>query len=127
MIGNLAKRGAGSGLAASGRRLLSTSGKPPPVTIFVKVKIEESRTDAFLEAMAVDVAGSRLEDGCLHFDLLQDHSQPDTFYFYEVYKDAAALATHKTMPHFKAWADFKAEGGVLSQTVVKADAIDFSH
>jgi hypothetical protein len=27
---------------------------------------------------------------------------------------------------FQAWADFKAAGGVISQTVSKSDAIDFS-
>ena len=129
MLGNLVRRGAassGSSMLANGGRLLSTPSTPPPVSIFVKVKIEESRTEDFLKAMAVDVAGSRLEDGCHRFDLLQDHQDPQTFYFYEVYKDAAAIATHKEMPHYKAWADFKAEGGVLSQTVIKADAIDFT-
>ena len=37
------------------------------------------------------------------------------------------MAVHRETPHYKAWADFKAEGGVLSQTVIKADAIDFTY
>ena len=44
-----------------------------------------------------------------------------------VYKDAAAIETHKATAHYKAWADFKAGGGVLSQSVIKADAIDFTY
>ena len=37
-----------------------------------------------------------------------------------------AIEVHKATSHYKAWADFKASGGVLSQTVAKSDAIDFT-
>ena len=37
-----------------------------------------------------------------------------------------AVEVHKATLHYKAWADFKASGGVLSQTVSKCDAIDFT-
>jgi hypothetical protein len=40
-------------------------------------------------------------------------------------QDSAAIDTHKQQPHFKPWFAFKQSGGVLTQTVVKADAIDF--
>ena len=45
----------------------------------------------------------------------------------EVYKDDAAMATHKTLPHYKAWADFKAanmETVGASQTVEKFSFIE---
>ena len=71
-------------------------------------------------------AGSRTEEGCFRFDLLQDQSNPNKFVFYEVYKDAATIDVHKTFDHYKAWADFKAGGGVLSQEVMKTSAVDFS-
>jgi len=41
-----------------------------------------------------------------------------------VHRDAVEV--HKATSHYKAWADFKASGGVLSQTVSKCDAIDFT-
>lgn len=44
-----------------------------------------------------------------------------------VYKDAAAVAFHRETPHYKAWADFKAAGGVVSQEVIKATAVDFTY
>jgi autoinducer 2-degrading protein len=99
----------------------------PPIAMIVQVEIEKARTDAFLKAMTIDAKGSRTEEGCHTFDLLQDQSDPQKFFFYEVYKDADAVAVHRETPHYKAWADFKAEGGVLSQTVIKADAIDFTY
>ena len=63
---------------------------------------------AFLEALKVDAAGSREEEGCLRFDLLKDSEAANTWHFYEIYKDNDAMAVHKTLPHYKAWADFKA-------------------
>ena len=103
-----------------------TMSAAPPLTIMVKVEIEEARVPAFLEAMKIDAAGSRAEEGCYRFDLLQDKAAPNTYYFYEVYKDSAAVDVHKTFDHYKAWADFKAAGGVISQAVTKMDAVDFT-
>jgi len=34
---------------------------------------------------------------------------------------------HKATPHFEVWSDFKASGGLVSQTASKAAAIDFTH
>lgn len=112
------------------------------------VEIETDRITAFLEAMKVDVAGTRSEEGCLAFgiyilscrlgilscfffllstDLLRDTTNPQKFYFYEVYKNDAAIDVHKTTEHYKVWVDFKKGGGVISQTVIKADAIDVAY
>jgi len=79
----------------------------------------------FLEAMKTDVDGSRAEPGCLRFDLLRDKENPNKWVFFEVYQDAEAIAFHREQPHYKAWADFKAEGGVLSQEVLKMEGFDF--
>ena len=87
--------------------------------------------------------GSREEPGCLRFDLL-DHGD-GTYSFYEIYKDAAAMDHHKTLPHCTrnafefcglarlsadarlrmcadlGWADFKKKNQAVadSQTVLK--------
>ena len=60
-------------------------------------------------------------------DLLRDTTNPQKFYFYEVYKNDAAIDVHKTTEHYKVWVDFKKGGGVISQTVIKADAIDVAY
>lgn len=79
-----------------------------PIGVMVTVEIEEARVPAFLEALKVDAAGSREEEGCLRFDLLKDSEAANTWHFYEIYKNDEAMAVHKTLPHYKAWADFKA-------------------
>ena len=58
--------------------------------------------------------GSRAEAGCLRFDVLRDNDNPNRFFFYEAYVDAAAVDVHKAQPHFKLWSDFKASGGCTS-------------
>jgi quinol monooxygenase YgiN len=35
--------------------------------------------------------------------VLQDSNDENTYYFYEVYKDQAAIEAHRTMPHYKVW------------------------
>ena len=54
-----------------------------------------ARVEAFKAALKIDVEGSREEEGCLRFDLLQDNDDPNKFVFYEVYKDQAAADFHK--------------------------------
>ena len=73
------------------------------------------------QIMKVDCTESRKEEGCTRFDLLQDRENANKFHFYEVYVSADAMALHKTLPHYKAWADFKAANPAVaeSQTVDK--------
>ena len=48
--------------------------------------------DKFLKAIEEDALGSeRDEPGCLRFNVLQDSKDANVYYFYEVYKDEAAL------------------------------------
>jgi len=93
--------------------------------VFVHVEIKPDRIDDFLKAMEVDVTKSRikgLDPGCLRFDLLRSKDDPNKFVFYEAYTDDETAAYHKTTDHYKAWADFKATGGVANQDVWKVEA-----
>ena len=80
------------------------------VVVFVTVVVPKDAEEEFLKAMKIDVEGSRAEEGCLRFDLLKGEATEAgvPYHFYEAYKDADAAAFHKTTPHYKAWADFKA-------------------
>mmetsp|Transcript_364 Transcript_364/g.742 ORF Transcript_364/g.742 Transcript_364/m.742 type:complete len:155 (+) Transcript_364:42-506(+) len=86
------------------------------VPILVEVEVKPERLDEFLDVMKADSEGSRTEPGCLRFDVMQDSENPCKFWFYEVYKDAAAAAAHRDFPHFKLWTDFKADGVVSSKS-----------
>jgi (4S)-4-hydroxy-5-phosphonooxypentane-2,3-dione isomerase len=60
--------------------------------------------DRFLAAAEDDSTCSvRDEPGCVRFDVIQDNSDPNRFYFYEVYKDEAAFKAHQQTPHYPRW------------------------
>ena len=46
---------------------VAASSTSAPFAVMVQVEIAPDRVEAFLEAMAIDVAGSRQEEGCLRF------------------------------------------------------------
>ena len=74
------------------------------IAMLVKVCIKPEMRKHFLEAIEVDALGSeRDEPGCLRFNVLQDQGDENTYYFYEVYKDEAALEAHRAAPHYAVW------------------------
>lgn len=80
---------------------------------------------SFSPSAQEDAAGSRLEPGCLRFDFLEVSDAPNSYVFYEVYKDAASVAFHKEQAHYQKYAAFKDSGGILSRDLVTTAAIDF--
>ena len=74
------------------------------LAIWVKVRIKPERRQQFLKAIEVDaLASERDEPGCVRFNVLQDEQDPNTYYFFEVYKDQAAIEAHRAMPHYAVW------------------------
>jgi autoinducer 2-degrading protein len=74
------------------------------IAIWVKVRIKAQMRAEFLQAIEVDALGSEAdEEGCVRFNVLQDTSDENLYYFYEVYKDEAARAAHRAAPHYQVW------------------------
>jgi autoinducer 2-degrading protein len=70
------------------------------VSLYVKPDMRER----FLAAAEDDSTCSvRDEPGCLRFDVLEDEADPNHFFFYEIYKDAAAIDAHRQAPHYARW------------------------
>ena len=62
------------------------------LAIWVKARIKREERQRFLQAIEVDARGSeRDEPGCLRSNVLRDAQDENIYYFYEVYKDQAAL------------------------------------
>jgi autoinducer 2-degrading protein len=74
------------------------------LAIWVKVRVKPDMKEKFLKAIEHDALGSeRDEPGCLRFNVLQDEKDPNVYYFFEVYKDQAALEAHRAAPHYAVW------------------------
>ena len=41
--------------------------------------------------------------GASVFNVLQDRQDQDIYYFFEVYRDEAALEAHRAAPHYAVW------------------------
>ena len=74
------------------------------LAIWVKVRVKPNERERFLKAIEADALGSeRDEQGCMRFNVLQDGQDQNVYYFYEVYRDEAALEAHRAAPHFAVW------------------------
>jgi (4S)-4-hydroxy-5-phosphonooxypentane-2,3-dione isomerase len=74
------------------------------LAMWVKVRIKPDQRQRFLNAIEVDALGSEKDEpGCLRFNVLQDAGDQNVYYFYEVYKDQAAIEAHRAMPHYEVW------------------------
>ena len=76
------------------------------VILHVTVQVKSEHLVEFLDAVRHDAVHSEKDEpGCLRFDVVQDREDPNRFYYYEVYKDEAALEAHRQTPHFKLYAE----------------------
>ena len=74
------------------------------LAIWVKVRIKPATRERFLQAIEADALGSeRDEPGCFRFNVLQDQKDQNVYYFYEAYRDEAALEAHRKAPHYAIW------------------------
>ena len=74
------------------------------LAIWVKVRVKPDMKQKFLKAIEEDaICSERDEAGCLRFNVLQDAADQNVYYFYEVYKDQAALEAHRAAPHYAVW------------------------
>ena len=74
------------------------------LVLVVSLKVKPEMRAKFLEAAEDDSTCSvRDEPGCLRFDVVQDQAYPNHFFFYEVYRDEAALEAHRKTPHYPRW------------------------
>ena len=72
------------------------------VVLHVTVQVKPEHVSEFLEVVRYDAEHSEKDEpGCLRFDVIQDLDDPNRFYFYEIYRDEAALEAHRQTPHFK--------------------------
>lgn len=76
------------------------------VILHVTIQVKLEYVSEFLDVVRYDAEHSEKDEpGCLRFDVIQDRDDSNKFYFYEVYRDEAALEAHRQTPHFKLYAE----------------------
>jgi autoinducer 2-degrading protein len=73
-------------------------------TILVAINVKPEYRDPFIKASTAEAQGSvRGEPELFQFQLLVDESNPNRFYFYEIFRDETAAETHWETGVFKTW------------------------
>jgi len=73
--------------------------------IGAKLTIKAEKVDEFALAAKAIIAASRAEPGCISYTLYQDPYERTVFFFFEEWKDQAAIDAHFVMPHFKSFGE----------------------
>jgi quinol monooxygenase YgiN len=71
------------------------------LAIVVEFRIEPAFIEDFERAIVANATASReAEPGCRQFDVCRDPGDPQLFFLYELYDDAAAFDAHCRTAHF---------------------------
>jgi quinol monooxygenase YgiN len=72
------------------------------IRVIAHVQAQPGAEATIREALITLVRATRAEPGCLSYTLHEDPAKAGQFYFYEVYRDQAALDHHMQSPHLAA-------------------------
>lgn len=72
-----------------------------PITVVAKVVARKDCVDAVKSELLKLIAPTRQENGCIAYNLHQDHEDPTVFVFYETWENGACLDAHMATEHFK--------------------------
>jgi quinol monooxygenase YgiN len=78
------------------------------VILNVHIDVAGGQEEKLAEQLRALVAPTRLEAGCLAYELHRDPENPGKFMFYERFCSQAALDEHLATPHFKAFLAYRA-------------------
>lgn len=77
--------------------------------VHVSVHVLPDKIQDFIEASELNARLSRLEEGVLRFDVIQERDRPERFVLVEIYKSPEAASAHKETSHYKTWRDTVAD------------------
>lgn len=71
------------------------------IVVAGKIQIKSSQKEKFIELAEKCLIPSRKEPGSLSYSFYEDQTQPNTFLYFEEWRDQAALDYHFQTPYFK--------------------------
>ena len=80
------------------------------LVIAATVEIQPDKVEQFRQATESLITGSRAETGCISYSMYESATEQNKFFFFEEWKDQAAVDSHFATQHFK---DF---GKLLDET-----------
>jgi quinol monooxygenase YgiN len=78
--------------------------------IIAPIQIKEGFKDQYIKGIKENASGAvNDEPGCSRFDVVQDATDENRIWVYEVYDDEAAFQAHTQAPHFLKFRDLSSE------------------
>ncbi len=74
------------------------------VTVFAKCKAKQGTEENVKKELLALIPPTRLEEGCVSYDLHQAVDNPSVFVFCEIWSSKEHLESHMRTPHFQALA-----------------------
>ena len=81
------------------------------IVLIARLKVRDDAVEEAKRLALKIVADSRVEEGCLNYDVHQAVDDPTVFVWHETWKNRAALDEHFEFPYFK---EFFAAAGALA-------------
>lgn len=75
----------------------------PTLTVIATLRAQPGKEAALKEQLSTLVLHTRLEAGCLYYELHRRQDDPAVFVMLERWADRAALDLHGTQPHMRAF------------------------
>ena len=72
--------------------------------LHVYLHVKPEMLDSFLAATIENASNSRKEAGVVRFDVIQQSDDPTRLMLIEVYRDQAAIESHRQTAHYQVWA-----------------------
>ena len=73
------------------------------ITVIGKIRLPVEQMDVAREAIVKAVEATRAEEGCITYDLHQNHEDPAHFMFYENWESRELWQVHMSAPHLLAY------------------------
>lgn len=96
-----------------------------PLINHITVEVNPDVRERFLETLLANAALTRKEEGCIIFEVSTKQEDENSFLFYEVFRDQAALDAHRKTAHFQKYFDMMQElGDKANRTAMQYTLLD---
>ena len=94
----------------------------PTLTIVANITAKTDKIDLVKAELEKLILITRAEEGCINYDLHQEHGNPAHFLFYENWETREHWQTHMETPHIQGFQAL-ADGAVADVTVLEMSQI----
>ncbi|QHU99674.1 putative quinol monooxygenase [Synechocystis sp. CACIAM 05] len=75
-------------------------GADDPIVVAGNIKVKPDKKEAFIALSQTFIEPSRSEPGCISYSFYEDETEDNSFLFFEVWRNRAALDYHFQTPYF---------------------------